>query len=747
MARIFFLRSDAQGHPDLWVTNGTVAGTQKVQDFVNARPSGFTKVNSTLFFAADDGMHGTELWRSDGTTATTIVKDIATGNDPNGNPAASNPADLTNINGTLFFTASGEVWRSDDGTDLTTKIVKDIHPGASSSFPKYLTNVGGELYFVASDSTGNGQYLWMSNGNEAGTNPVPGAANSSGSLNSESLISFNGALFFSGTDGSGAGAHGQELWKSDGTGVQLVKDIWPGTGNGSGSSFPQAIFVGTRGGTPILYFVANDGSHGNELWESDGSASGTVMVKDINSGSGNGLSLNGNVVPFASMNGILYFFASNGTDGFELWRSDGVPDPNNTGTGTRMVKDIHSGTASSVGGDFHDLTVVGNTLYFTAFSTGHGTELWKSDGTEAGTIMVKEIAPGQIGSNPSHLINVGGTLFFSAFDGNSTGLWRSDGTAATTVKVAADGFVDGSQIVATDESGLVHLTVARDFNIDGTSDVFWRNNATGHVGVWSMNNGVPTWQDLGGSGVDHKVAGIGDFNGDGTADLFWRNDSSGHVGTWEMHDNVSTWHDLGGSGVDHKVVGIGDFNADGTADVLWRNDSSGHVGTWEMHDNVQTWHDLGGSGIDHKVAGIGDFNADGTADVLWRNDSSGHVGIWEMHDNVPTWHDLGGSGIDHKVVGIGDFNGDGTADVLWRNDSSGHVGIWEMHDNVQTWHDLGGSGTDHKVAGIGDYNGDGTSDIFWRNDATGHVGIWEMHNNVQTWHDLGGSGVDHSFIV
>jgi ELWxxDGT repeat protein len=206
-----------------------------------------------------------------------------------------------------FFTASGEVWRSDDGTDLTTKIVKDIHPGASSSFPKYLTNVGGELYFVASDSTGTRQYLWMSNGNEAGTNPVPGAANSSGSLNSESLISFNGALFFSGTDGSGTGAHGQELWKSDGTGVQLVKDIWPGTGNGSGSSFPQAIFVGTRGGTPILYFVANDGSHGNELWESDGSASGTVMVKDINSGSGNGLSLNGNVVPFASMNGILYF--------------------------------------------------------------------------------------------------------------------------------------------------------------------------------------------------------------------------------------------------------------------------------------------------------------------------------------------------------------------------------------------------------------------------------------------------------
>jgi hypothetical protein len=286
-----------------------------------------------------------------------------------------------------------------------------------------------------------------------------------------------------------------------------------------------------------------------------------------------------------------------------------------------------------------------------------------------------------------------------------------------------------------------------DTNADGTSDVFWRNNTSGHVGSWEIHNNVQTWHDLGGSGVDHKVVGSGDFNGDRTTDLFWRNDASGHVGIWEMHNGVPTWRDLGGSGVDHKVVGVGFFNSDSTSDLLWRNDSSGHVGIWEMHNNVQTWRDLGGSGVDHKVVGIGDFNGDHTSDILWRNDSSGHVGIWEMHDNVPTWRDLGGSGVDHKVVGIGDFNGDNTSDILWRNDSSGHVGIWEMHNNVPTWRDLGGSGVDHKVVGVGYYNTDNPSDIFWRNDSTGHTGIWEMHNNVQTWRDLGGSGVDHSFIV
>jgi glucose/arabinose dehydrogenase len=188
-----------------------------------------------------------------------------------------------------------------------------------------------------------------------------------------------------------------------------------------------------------------------------------------------------------------------------------------------------------------------------------------------------------------------------------------------------------------------------------------------------------------------------DFNGDSTSDIFWRNDASGHVGIWEMHDGTQTWHDLGGSGVDHKVVGVGDFNGDSTSDLFWRNDASGHVGIWEMHDGTQTWHDLGGSGVDHKVVGVGDFNGDGTSDILWRNDASGHVGIWEMRDGTQTWHDLGGSGVDHKVVGVGDFNGDGTSDILWRNDASGHVGIWEMHDGTQTWHDLGGSGVDHWV--------------------------------------------------
>ena len=70
-----------------------------------------------------------------------------------------------------------------------------------------------------------------------------------------------------------------------------------------------------------------------------------------------------------------------------------------------------------------------------------GTELWKSDGTESGTVLVEDINPGG-SSFPQYLTNVAGTLFFFANDGNSgQELWKSDGTATGTVLVKDDSLV------------------------------------------------------------------------------------------------------------------------------------------------------------------------------------------------------------------------------------------------------------------------------------------------------------------
>ncbi len=132
-----------------------------------AAPTNLTNVNGTLFFSGNDGIHGTELWKSNGAAAgTALVSDILPG--PNG----SYPTALTNVSNSLFFVADdgvhGEELFVSSPNAAGARLVQDINPGAGQSYPKSLTNVSDTLFFSAADGV-HGRELWRSNGAPAGT--------------------------------------------------------------------------------------------------------------------------------------------------------------------------------------------------------------------------------------------------------------------------------------------------------------------------------------------------------------------------------------------------------------------------------------------------------------------------------------------------------------------------------------------------------------------------------------------------
>lgn len=266
------------------------------------------------------------------------------------------------------------------------------------------------------------------------------------------LTAVNGKLFFRASDG----VNGFELWVSNGTtgGTVMVKDLNPGS-----LSTTMSNLINWKG---VLYFAAKNSANGYELWKSDGTTPGTLLVKDINPGAGDA-----NPSNFLIVKDTLFFTADDGVKGTELWKSDGT-----TG-GTVLVKDINSSDGSFPA----YLTNVNDTLFFTADDGTNGLELWKSDGSDVGTGMVKDINAGSLSSSLNNLTNVNGTLFFAADNGiNDVELWKSDGTNAGTVLVKdinASGSSSPAELINMNGT----LFFVADDGINGVE--LWKSNGTG----------------------------------------------------------------------------------------------------------------------------------------------------------------------------------------------------------------------------------------------------------------------------
>jgi ELWxxDGT repeat protein len=401
-SRVFFAAWTPGAGRELWVTDGTQAGTTQVADLrsgsADSSPSRFTIVNDKLIFNARDS-RGEELWMTDGTAAgTRLMADIS--------PSSSMPGDRIVFHGKMLFSAhepvnGRELWVT-DGTPAGTRLFKDLRPGTESSEPQSFVLMNGLIYFVA------GNALWKTDGTETGTVVVKD------SVSAFALTVAGSRLFFNGY----SAATGTEPWVSDGTeaGTHLLVDI--GAGTASSTYYPMTAF-----GDRVL-FAASDSEHGTELWISDGTAAGTRMVRDIYPG----LYDSTTYPSIAILGGTAFFAATTPSTGAELWKTDG------TEAGTMLVSDIVPGTAGSA---LAGLTTVGSRIFFVNWS-GSSSLLWVTDGTTAGTQKVRTPEPtvGQSG-NETLFTAVDGVIYFSGANPlNGFEPWKSDGTAAGTSMIA-----------------------------------------------------------------------------------------------------------------------------------------------------------------------------------------------------------------------------------------------------------------------------------------------------------------------
>lgn len=400
---VFWTDNDAT----LWVSDGTVAGTKVLMQF-SVRPSNLVTAGGLLYFAASHREVDGRIWRSDGTSAGTLpIDDI---------PRQATGFPIFAAGSSIFFGIDSaetlDLWKADgSGATRVTPL-----PYGTDPYIARMVNAGGVAFFVVNrDFSANPlQDLWLTDGSAAGTRLL--AENLHGVVH---LFAAGDRLYFGADDG----ASGVEPWVSDGTpvGTRMLRDIGPGAASSVLNDQPLPAFDALD---DLVVFTADDGSHGRELWITDGTGEGTTLLRDIAEGPGT------SSPRLAGSIGQAYLFiARDDSHGTELWRTDG------TTAGTTQIRDIAPGPSSSID---RPLTVVEQNLFFSVKGAAAMNGLWRSDGTEEGTVFLKGIEPGESDSLllPHRFTRLGARLFLAAGDGEGVEPWVSDGTSSGTYQLA-----------------------------------------------------------------------------------------------------------------------------------------------------------------------------------------------------------------------------------------------------------------------------------------------------------------------
>ena len=684
----------------------TVAGEPNRGSFCGTQAA---SLGGFIYFAANDDVHGCELWRSNGTAGgTTLVKDLVPGIDGGMDSPISR---FVAASGAIYFLArDGDfpaLWKT-NGTASGTVAV------AGPTTPWHATEVvaaGAGAYVVDHPS----KALWRTDGTSA---TLVDAAR----VSSKAPPAFLGNRLYYLVESA---AGGYDLKATDGVQVSSLHhfDTWT-TGQGF-----QAMGQGAA-------FIAPNPAFGTDLWRSDGTAQGTAIVK-------------ANATFIAGTFDDAAIFAAYGTSGFaEAWRSDGTA----AGTYRFSTACPPSGFGARIG----------NRFFYTC-----GVSIYSTDGTDAGTRFVSGVNALLLRG----VVAAGGSLFFTTSENYGTYVWRSDGLSPQGTRILlpamfgvlvdrADSlraglFLMGSVNGPGFEPYLVpslappspRKGLAPDLDADAIGDILWRHPASGS-GAWLMDSsGFHAAGGIPAPASGAVVVNSGDFDGDGKTDLLWRTGNGTYWLTLQDGLTVTASKKLLDGGTGWEVVAKGDFNGDGRTDLVWAGPSGEHRLALMNGTSDPAYPMIADASLHFSVALVADFNGDGKSDIVWTG-SDGSATMFLMDGvTITEQKQLIGGGTGWTAAFFGDLDGDGAADLIWRH-TDGRHGIWFMHGTTAwTYATLIDAGTGWNVRFVRDIDGDGKSDVVWSH-TDGSYAAWLMAGGAaKNYRLLLGAGTGWSVVA
>lgn len=477
--KIFFktINLNPYGH-ELWTTDGTIENFKKIYTggFINP----LTPINNKVFFnASTSDFLSSNVYVSDGTATGTevLVEGLWQSNG------------YFSMGENTIFSSSGNVWMS-DGTVAGTNVISSGNLDAG-------VTIGNTFYGIGFDYNLSGNRILKVNGQSVESIALPASAEEISIFRQIYVLDDNLVIpYYSPETGQEPG-----LYNINSGSYSLIKDIFPGTEG----SLPKCWTIVDG----KILFLATDGIRGTEIWATDGTESNTSLIAEVVPGTKNGVTKQ----KLLFSNGVLHFmattdfnydiWATGGEDGaylkndvsngflnpvgvvneeviylsyntfiktnsssttfdtvkvwgasgwsfsqaatfnlnnklvFSWWVSmDGINYgkefwiTDGTDAGTHVIKDVNPNGGDGVSGNG---LVVSSNLYFDGNDPDHGIELWKTDGTEEGTVLVKDINPGTASSRPSSFAALNESVIFSASTpDHGTEVWISDGTETGT---------------------------------------------------------------------------------------------------------------------------------------------------------------------------------------------------------------------------------------------------------------------------------------------------------------------------